>query len=172
MSPQFHIKFDDFFETVQTKATDLDAPEPAWKYLSGFATKKGTPKSVVIGGLDNLLVPKRGSIGAASPPREPTENAQTVGHHDDTSFPLATDEEELSQMAPQQPVAPAAIAPLLQQETPAATARQTRSGRIIKNTPPPPPRYDQSVSLRDQGIVAWELLIDQDEQEDQPTAAN
>ena len=44
--------------------------------------------------------------------------------------------------------------------------RQTRSGWIIKNTP----RYDQSMSLRDQGIVAWELLIDQDEQEDQPTA--
>ena len=184
VSPQFHIKFDDFFETVQTKATHLDAPEPAWKYLSGFATKKGTPKSIVKGGLDNLLVPKRGSIAAASPPREPTENAQTVGHHDDASFPLATDEEELSPMdasfplatdeeelspmAPKQPVAPAAIAPLPQQETPAATARQTRCGRIIKNTP----RYDQSVSLRDQGIVAWELLIDQDEQEDQPTAAN
>ena len=47
VSPQFHIKFNDFFETVQTKATDLDAPEPAWKYLSGFATKKGTPKAVV-----------------------------------------------------------------------------------------------------------------------------
>ena len=27
------------------------------------------------------------------------------------------------------------------------------------------------MSLRNQGIVAWELLIDQDEQEDQPTAA-
>ena len=61
-----------------------------------------------------------------------------------------------------------ATAPLPQQETPAATARQTRSGRIIRNTP----RYDQSVSLRDQGIVAWELLIDQDEQEDQPAVAN
>ena len=40
VSPQFHINFDDFFETVQTKATDLDAPKPAWKYLSGFATKR------------------------------------------------------------------------------------------------------------------------------------
>ena len=36
VSPQFHVKFDDFFETVQTKSTDLDAPDPAWKYLSGF----------------------------------------------------------------------------------------------------------------------------------------
>ena len=38
VSPQFHIKFDDFFEMVQDKSTDLD---PEWKYLSGFATKKG-----------------------------------------------------------------------------------------------------------------------------------
>ena len=28
VSPQFHIKIDDFFETVQAKATDLDAPNP------------------------------------------------------------------------------------------------------------------------------------------------
>ena len=37
VSPQFHLKFDDFFETVQDKPTDLDAPEPEWKYLSSFA---------------------------------------------------------------------------------------------------------------------------------------
>ena len=39
VSPQFHVKFDDFFETVRSKATDLDAPDPEWKYLSGFAMK-------------------------------------------------------------------------------------------------------------------------------------
>ena len=87
LSPQFHIKFDDFFETVQTKATDLDDPEPPWKYLSGFATKKGTPKAVVKGGLDNILVPPRGSIVAASPSMEPSEKTPIMGHHDDTSFP-------------------------------------------------------------------------------------
>ena len=41
VSPQFHIKFDDFIETVQDKSTDLDAPDSKWKYLSGFATKRG-----------------------------------------------------------------------------------------------------------------------------------
>ena len=50
---------------------------------------------------------------------------------------------------------------------PAATTRQTRSGLVIKNTS----CYDQSMSLREQEIVAWEILIDQDEQEAQPTAA-
>ena len=44
VSPQFHVKFDDFFETVQTKDTNLDAPEPQWKYLSGFAIQKGAPQ--------------------------------------------------------------------------------------------------------------------------------
>ena len=40
LSPQYHVEFNDFFETVQDKSTDLDAPEPEWKYLSGFAVKK------------------------------------------------------------------------------------------------------------------------------------
>ena len=56
-SPQFHIKFDDFFETVQSKATDLDAPDPEWKYLSGSATKKGTTKTMDKGELNGLLAP-------------------------------------------------------------------------------------------------------------------
>ena len=57
VSLQFHIKFDDFFETVQAKSTDLDAPDPEWKYLSGYATKKGTAKTGTKGGLDGLLTP-------------------------------------------------------------------------------------------------------------------
>ena len=76
-------------------------------------------------------------------------------------MPSMNDADEANPPDPQLPVAPST--PLLPQpEPPPATARQTRSGRVIKNTP----CYDQSVSLRDQGIVAWELLLDQDEQED------
>ena len=83
VSPQFHVKFNNFFETVQAKAIDLDAPDPEWKYLSGFATKRGTPKSVTRGGLDGLLAPQRGAIATASPQQESTENAQPVGHQQD-----------------------------------------------------------------------------------------
>ena len=54
VSPQFHIKFDDFFETVQAKSTDLDTPDPAWMYLSGFATRKGATKTDAKGGEDGL----------------------------------------------------------------------------------------------------------------------
>ena len=81
-------------------------------------------------------------------------------------LPLANEGEE-QPTTPEQPAVPAATIPLQLPETLVEMARQTRSGRVIKNTA----RYNQSMSLRDQGIVAWELLIDQDEQEVQPTAA-
>ena len=57
MSPQFHVKFDDFFETVQMKDTDLDSPEPQLKYLSRFAIRKGQPKTRTTGPLGYLLAP-------------------------------------------------------------------------------------------------------------------
>ena len=47
-------------------------------------------------------------------------------------------------------------------------SRQTRTGSTIRNTP----RYEQSVTQREQGLVAWEVLLDQDEQEQVPTAAS
>jgi hypothetical protein len=36
LSPQFHVKQDDFFETATGKATDFDSPEPIWKQLAGL----------------------------------------------------------------------------------------------------------------------------------------
>ena len=57
VSPQFHVKFDDIFETVQDKLTELDAPEPEWKYLSGFAVWKGQNKTEVKGVMNRLLAP-------------------------------------------------------------------------------------------------------------------
>ena len=83
VSPQFHVKFDDFFETVQAKVTDLDAPDPEWKYLSGFATKKGTPKATTKGGLDSLLAPRRGAITTGSPRQGNKEDNQPVDHQQD-----------------------------------------------------------------------------------------
>ena len=56
VSPQFHVKFHDFFETVQMKSTDLDAPDPEWKYLSGFAIQKEQPKPRTNGPPGDLLM--------------------------------------------------------------------------------------------------------------------
>ena len=167
VSPQFHVKFDDFFETVQSKATDLDAPDPEWKYLSGFATKKGPPASKAKGGLDSLLAPRRGMITPITPRQGTSEDDQPVDHSIGPPLHPADDLNE-QQTINEQPTEPAdATSPVQTPDVPAAAARQTRSGRVIKNTS----RYDQSMSLRDQGIVAWEVLIDQDEQEAHPTAA-
>ena len=166
VSPQFHVKFDDFFETVQAKSTDLDSPDPAWKYLSGFATKKGTTKANVKEGLDGLLAPRRRATAATNQPQESTQQYQPEGPQQDPPLLMDNVHDDHEQPAVMQPAAPATT-PVPQQEPPPATTRQTRSGRVIKNTT----RYDQSMALRDQGIVAWELLIDQDEQEAQPTVA-
>ena len=166
VSPQFHVKFDDFFETVQAKATDLDAPDPEWKYLSGFATKKGTPKAATKGGLDGLLAPRRGAITSGSPRQGNHEAVQPLDQEQDPPLPSANDA-EAQETTDAHPAVPATTIPAQLPETPVAPVRQTRSGRVIKNTS----RYEQSMTLRDQGIVAWELLIDQDEQEAHPTAA-
>ena len=73
--PQFHVKFDDFFETVQDKSTDMDAPEPEWKYLSGFAVKKGHPEPASRGIINDLIAPRRGPSTTSQ--RSPT-SATTV----------------------------------------------------------------------------------------------
>ena len=72
VSPQFHIKFDNFFEMVQDKSTDLNAPDPEWKYLSSFATKKGPAKIGAKGGLGGLLALRQGATAATTTPQEST----------------------------------------------------------------------------------------------------
>ena len=44
VSPQYHVKHDDFFETVSNKNSNFDSPEPEWKRLSGLV-KNGNKKS-------------------------------------------------------------------------------------------------------------------------------
>ena len=87
----------------------------------------------------------------------------------DLPMPSENDDNEPNHQAPPRPVSQ--TTPLLAQphlEFPLMAIRQTRSSRVIKNTP----CYDQSISQHSQGLVAWELLLDQDEQEDKPTAAS
>ena len=53
-----------------------------------------------------------------------------------------------------------------QPEQAVPVARQTHSDRTVRNTP----RYEQSKNQRDQGLVTWEVLLDQDDREDIPVA--
>ena len=54
--------------------------------------------------------------------------------------------------------------PQQQEEQPAT--HTTHNGHAIRH----PTRYQPSLEQREQGLVAWEILLDQDEQEDSPTA--
>ena len=132
---------------------------------SAALRQKRPTKVGVKGGLDGLLTPRRVATAATIPPQVSTGNDCSSDPQQDLPLPLENNDDEPNQPAPLQPVAPAAL-PQSQQELPAVSAHQTHSGRVIKNTP----RYDQSISLHNQGLVTWELLLDQDEQEDSPMA--
>ena len=71
-----------------------------------------------------------------------------------------------TQQQPQEEEPPSVpvVSPELPEDTPLTTT--TRSGRAIR----PTARYQQSLAQREQGIVAWEILVDQDEQETIPMA--
>ena len=111
VSPQFHVKFDDFFETVQSKATDLDALDLERKYLSGFATKKGPAKSMTKGGLDSLLAPRRGAITSTTPRQGTNEDDQPEDRSFGPPLPL-TNEMEEQQTTNDQPTVPTATTPM------------------------------------------------------------
>ena len=144
----------------------MDAPEPQWKYLSGFAVQKGQPKTRTTGPLGDLLAPRRGPT-TAPPLATATEDLSTQQQqpitNEDTGDVAPVDIESPTPVATQPPT----------QQAPAqapqdSAVRQTRSGRVVTNTP----RYDQSMRPRSQGLVAWEVLMDQDKREDVPTASS
>ena len=85
MSPQFHVKFDDFFETVRDKSTDFDAQDPEWKYLSGFAVRKDQERTDSAGLIDRLITPRRKLVNPVTkmPSNGPT--ALPIGLHQDQS---------------------------------------------------------------------------------------
>ena len=166
VSPQFHVKFDDWFETVHDKYTDMDAHEPDWKYLSGFAVKKGRPEPAGRGIAKDLIAPRRGPI-MTTHQSSTTANLDTqVNRPEEPTILDAHGTTDNQQEDPSSEDQPAALLPGQQIAQAVPPARQTRIGRVVRNTP----RYDQSVSQRNQGLVAWEVLLDQDDREDVPMA--
>ena len=172
VSPQFHVKFDDFFETVGNSPTDMDTPEPEWKYLSGFVVKKGAVDKGSKEALANLLTPRRGATKVPidpAPPPIPDESPTDQPREEPTMEPFNGANDNDAPLPPAVTVLPTAH----EEQQPIAgpfmpAARQTRSGRTVRNTP----RYEQSISQREQGLVAWEVLLDQDEQEQVTMAAS
>ena len=168
MSPHFHVKFDDCFETVKDKSTDFDAPDPEWKYLSGFAVRKDRTRPDGPGPIQHVITPKKGPVVPASNLPLSIPMDQQENHHQG-QIDSVVQEDSLARQevatSDDPPTVPVTQEPT-DQTVPAI--RQTRSGRVIRNTP----RYDHSVNQRNQGLVAWEVLLDQDDWEDVPTAAS
>ena len=134
----------------------MDAPEPDWKYLSGFAVKKGRPEPAGRGISNDLIAPRRGPITTAQ--HSPTTpNLDThADPQEEPAIPGANGTTDNLQGDPPTENQPAPLLPGLQTAQDVPPALQTRSGRIIRNTL----RYDQSINQRNQGLVAWEVLLD------------
>ena len=165
-SPQYHVKHDDFFETVNSsKTTNFDAPNPEWKYLAQFLHHKRP----VQGKAGQTTQPteqstsSQASEGARNEPVRlplagpPTQSERTQ-HIEDQVNPI---EEQAnprgldSMLPPTQQEEPLSV-PVVSPELPEATKLTTTT--------------KQSLAQREQGIVAWEILVDQNEQENIPTA--
>ena len=171
-SPQYHVKHDDFFETVNPKkTTNFDAPPPEWKYLARFLQRK-RPAQQKVGDSKSTSQPDtfvQVSEGARQEPaihppmEQPLQSDLDLPIEEQANPKILAPPQQLPQQDEELPVA-SLVPPPLEEETPPVTT--TRSGRAIR----PTARYQQSLAQREQGIVAWEILVDQDEQETIPTA--
>ena len=175
-SPQYHVKHDDFFETVHpSKATNFDAPNPEWKYLARLLHRKRPVQRTE----EEMKHPKQQntsvqvSEGARNetvhlPLSGPPTQSEHNQHIEEQANPTVLDPTQ-QQAQEQEPPSVPVVSPELHEETP--PTNRTRSGRSVR----PTVRYQQSLAqreqgLREQGIVAWEILVDQEEQENIPTA--
>ena len=155
-SPQYHIKHDDFFETVNPKkTTNFDAPPPEWKYLARFLQRK-QPAQQKVGDSKRTSQPDTSvqvSEGARQepaihPPMEQQRQSDLDLPIEEQANPrILAPPQRLPQQDEELPVA-SLVPPPLEEETPQVTT--TRSGRAIR----PTERYQQSLAQREQGIVA------------------
>ena len=144
----------------------MDAPEPDWRYLSGFAVKKGRPEPAGRGIANDLLAPRRGPITLVQQSSATANSDMQADLPEEPAILGANRTTDNQQEDPPMENQPATHLPGLQTAQDVPPARQTRSGRIIRNTP----CYDQSINQRNQGLVAWKVLLDQDDREDIPMA--
>jgi hypothetical protein len=165
VSPQYHVKQDDFFETVSGKVTDFDSPEPIWKRLAGLddlAPKLGKAKGKTTKAFPSIRPVREPPIQAGPtgvvPPIEPPIPPDEVGNLHVPPQPIPPINNPIPEPLPTVPQAQVRQAPP-PTAYPSSPARVTRSGRVVKDST----RYTQSVKQRDQNLVAWEVLTDNDD---------
>ena len=154
ISPKYHVKHDDFFETVSNKNSDFNLPEPEWERLSGLV-KNGHKKS-------------SDSEGAMSPTF--INNTTKLDDLSDINLPPDSDQDQMEAGSDnQRETSPNHVhhqqGTLLygsEGETTTDTIPNPsvtmRSGRNIQRTQ----WMEESTQQCEQRIVAWEVLYDQD----------
>ena len=154
-SSQYYVKHDDFFETVRTSKTmNFDAPNPECKYLTRFINRK-RPSQRKEG--QTMQPTKQNtslqvSEGVRNEPANlPLSGPLTQSEHnqpiEDQANPRVLDQTQQQQQEEEPPSVPV-VSPELPEETERMTT--TRSGRAVH----PTARYQQSLTQREQGIVA------------------
>jgi hypothetical protein len=173
VSPQYHLKQDDFFETVSGKVTDFDAPEPIWKRLAGlddlepklgktkvkatttFPSIRPAREPPIQDGLPGVVLPMQQAI-----PQDEVGNVhlppQQVHFVPPVHEPAQQAAVPIPEPVPAVPPVRARQAPPPPPAHPPTPARVTRSGRVVRDST----RYTQSIQQREDNIVAWEVLTD------------
>ncbi|KAL7564555.1 hypothetical protein ACA910_013956 [Epithemia clementina (nom. ined.)] len=152
--PQFHIKHNNFFETVTGKPTNYDTPPPTWKVLSQLVQGPPVAQGKTLPSHVTQTLRATGNLSAPQPPVLEVANEP---------LPDLPDLEGAPQVAQEAPPEPEP-AP---EPAPHPLKRTTRSGRVVQ----PTERYREGWEQRQQGLVAWEVLVDQDDSEDIPTVS-
>ena len=170
-SPQYHVKHDNFFEMVSpSKTTNFDAPQPEWNYLARFLHRKRPSQRME--GQAKQTTQQNTSVQVSegahyepvtAPLSKPPTQSELNQPIEEQANPRVLDPTQQQPQQEEPPVMPV-VPPGLPEETTLTTT--TRSGRATR----PTARYQQSLGQREQGIVAWEILVDQDEQETIPMA--
>ena len=147
-SPQYHVKHDNFFETVNpNKTTNFDAPPPEWKYLARFLhwkrpsqQKAGDTKCTSQHDTSVQVSEGASHEPATNPTAEQPLQSELNPHIEEQANPriLAPPQQQPLQEE-ELPVAQV-VPPALAEETPQVTT--TRSGRAIR----PTARYQPSLA--------------------------
>ena len=138
-SPQYHVKHDDFFETVHPiKTTNFDAPNPEWKYLARLLHCK-RPVQRTEGEMKQPTQQNTSlqvSEGASNktvhlPLSGPLTQSEHNQHIEEQANPQVHDPTQ-QQAQEQEPPSVPVVSPELHEETPPMT--RTRSGRSVRPT--------------------------------------
>ena len=114
--PQYHVKHDDFFESVTGKSSNFDSPEPTWKRLSGLMKNdhNSEPNS---GGAATSLTPIKNTtrlddLNEINLPQEPdpdqretsldnpSENSPNYASHQSETVPHGSEGETATDTTP------------------------------------------------------------------------